>query len=922
MQHKTKTKKDTLSGWHSVLGHCNIRDVLKLEEHVEGMKIDLNGNKDTNFECETCVLGKMCDIRNRNPDRKATAPLELVHLDLAGPVQPAAKDGYKYALICVDDFSNLTLVYFLKQKSDTVHAFKKFLSNMTPYGKVKKVRSDQGGEFISNEFNSVLTENLIHHEKSAPYSPHQNGTAERHWRTIFEMARCLLLESKLPKFMWSYAVMASAYIRNRCINKRIGKTPFEAMTTQKPNISNMHVFGQTCFSLIQNPKKLEPRSEKGIFVGYDKYSPAYLVYFPDTQVVKKVRRVRFTKINKNDNANDDNNFILIDNETNVDTNMNENDDKGTVDETVQNDSNPHLQDDDETALRNNNQDVNPMSQTTQNESVDDTGNASHKRKVRRPKYLDDYECNDDDELNVVTHYCYNAIFDIPHNYKDAISCNNAANWQQAMRSELKSLEENDTYDIVPMPKDQQIIGGKWVYTIKSDKDGNETYKARFVAKGYSQIEGINYHETFSPTTRMSSIRIFTQLALQCDFEIHQLDVKSAFLNAPIDCEIYMKQPEGFELRNEKGDNLVLKLKKSLYGLKQSGRNWNSILDSHLINEGFIRSTNDPCVYFKPDHSVLILVGVDDILVASEPSVLKSVKRSFEEKFQMKDLGNISYFLGIQFESGNEEITMSQSIYITKILERFGMQDCKPRYTPCEMKTLDQGEDSEPLNSDELTLYKQIVGALIYIMTATRPDISYTVTRLSQYMSNAETCHMTMAKHALRYLKGTIDDKLTFVKSAEPLRVTGFYDADWANCKDRKSITGYCFKISETGPVISWKSRKQPTIDLSTCEAEYMALVSAIQEGIYLQSFLNEVSKLDRTHFNLLCDNQGAIALAKNPIKHQRSKHIDIKYHFIRDEITKKRLNVKYIPTDDNVADVFTKPMSRMRNQKFKTSLMG
>jgi len=231
---QSKTQSNTLSGWHSVLGHCNVRDILKLEEHVQGMKIT---DKDTKFECETCVLGKMCDSRNRNPDRKASAPLELVHLDLAGPVHTTAKDGYKYALICVDDFSNLTLVYFLKQKSDTVHAFKKFLSNMTPFGKVKKVRSDQGGEFISNEFSSVLTENLIYHEKSAPYSPHQNGTAERHWRTLFEMARCLLLESNLPEFMWSYAVMASAYIRNRCINNRIGKTPFEAMTNQKPNIS-------------------------------------------------------------------------------------------------------------------------------------------------------------------------------------------------------------------------------------------------------------------------------------------------------------------------------------------------------------------------------------------------------------------------------------------------------------------------------------------------------------------------------------------------------------------------------------------------------------------------------------------------------------------------------------------------------------
>ena len=268
----------SLKEWHEVLGHCNIGDVIRVEKVVEGMKI--TGKRD--FECGVCVEGKMAQYRCREPDKRATKPLDLVHADLAGPVDPMAKDGFRYALAFVDDYSGLVMIYFLKHKGDTVNATKRFLADSAPYGIVKRLRTDQGGEFLSDEFENLLVQSKIKHERSAPYSPHQNGTVERSWRSLFEMARCMLIDSKLPKNLWTYAVMTMAYVRNRCFNPRLQKTGFEAFTGNKPSLSHMHIFGTVCYAYVQMKKKLDARSTKGVFVGYDKGSPAYLVYFPET----------------------------------------------------------------------------------------------------------------------------------------------------------------------------------------------------------------------------------------------------------------------------------------------------------------------------------------------------------------------------------------------------------------------------------------------------------------------------------------------------------------------------------------------------------------------------------------------------------------------------------------------------------------
>ena len=265
-KHSGPQKSECLEVWHRIMGHCNKDDVLNQEKVVNGMKITSKNN----FNCESCILGKQVNHFNRKPDERAESPMEFVHTDLCGPISPVAREGFRYAIAFVDDYSGATFVYFLKQKSDAAKAMLKFLADCAPYGKIKKLRDDSGGEFISKEFGDILITNQIKHESSAPYSPHQNGTVERGWRTLFEMARCLLIEANLPRYLWTYAVMAAAYTRNRCYIQRHQQTPYFKLTGKTPNISNMHIFGTICYSHNHKTKKLDPRSTKGIFLGYDK----------------------------------------------------------------------------------------------------------------------------------------------------------------------------------------------------------------------------------------------------------------------------------------------------------------------------------------------------------------------------------------------------------------------------------------------------------------------------------------------------------------------------------------------------------------------------------------------------------------------------------------------------------------------------
>ena len=557
-------------------------------------------------------------------------------------------------------------------------------------------------------------------------------------------------------------------------------------------------------------------------------------------------------------------------------------------------------------------------------------NKRPQRAKRRPTYLGDYELNSDidssfhdaesDDLHFLDYIC--RVGEVPTSYSEAVNSNNSDLWKVAMQNEYDSLIQMNTFEFVPRPKGRKIIGGRWVFSTKNDENNQLIHKARFVAKGFSQIPSLDYGETFSPTARVTSIRMLCQMAVQENLEISQLDVKSAYLNANIDVDIFMEQPEGFEVYDGNGSKFVLKLNKSLYGLKQAGRMWNKLLHDFLISLKFTQSPSDHCVYIRiiDGTKTVLLVYVDDIIVgSSHEKAANFIKSSLANRFHMKDFGKISNFLGMEFEVNSQSIKIHQSQYVAKILERFKMSNCNPKSIPCDLSVAKLDLNTESPELEDPRLYREIVGSLIYLMTCTRADICYVISILSQFMSKPTMAHLNLAKFVLRYIKGTSTYGLIYVRSKN-LDLTGYSDASWANSADRKSMSGYCFRLSTNSSLISWKTRKQPIVALSTCESEYIAMAFAMQECAFLQQLARDLRVFPDLHpCTLYVDNMGSIELSKNPVFHQRTKHLDIRFHYVREKVASGEVILSYVPSKSNVADIFTKPCSKLALSTFQVS---
>jgi hypothetical protein len=331
----------------------------------------------------------------------------------------------------------------------------------------------------------------------------------------------------------------------------------------------------------------------------------------------------------------------------------------------------------------------------------------------------------------------------------------------------------------------------------------------------------------------------------------------------------------------------------------------------------VQSLSDHCVYTKHTDgiTIIIIVWVDDIIIcAPNLEIVESVKNYLSIQFKMKDMGQLSWFLGIEFTFTDNCIKMNQTKYLERVLNRFKMDDCNPKSVPCNLN-VNKPNDVISKELDDPRLYREIVGSLIYVMSCTRPDICFVVNQLAQKMSKPNTSDFSLSKFALKYIKGTLNYCLTFVKSNN-LDIKGYCDSDWGSATDRRSISGYCFKMNDESSLISWKSKKQPTVALSSCEAEYMAITYAIQEANFLTQLLADMTGMNKKSVDIFVDNQGAIMLAKNPVHHQRSKHIDIKYHYIRSQVKSEIINLHYIPSNENVADIFTKPVSKNKFKEF------
>ena len=489
-------------------------------------------------------------------------------------------------------------------------------------------------------------------------------------------------------------------------------------------------------------------------------------------------------------------------------------------------------------------------------------------------------------------------------------------WVNAMHEELNNFTRNQVWDLVERPKNYNVIGTKWVFRNKQNEDGMVVRnKARLVAQGFTQVEGLDFGETFAPVARLEAIRILLAYACSHNIKLFQMDVKSAFLNGKISELVFVEQPPGFE--DPKKPNHVYKLSKALYGLKQAPRAWYERLRDFLISKGFKIGKVDTTLFTKDIGKDLFVcqIYVDDIIFGStNPSFCEEFGEMMSREFEMSMIGELSFFLGLQIKQLKEGTFVCQSKYVKDILKKFGMEDAKPIKTPMATNGhLDLDEGGNPVDQK---LYRSMIGSLLYL-TASRPDIMFSVCMCARFQAAPRECHLTAVKRILRYLKYSPNIGLWYPKGAH-FDLVGFSDSDYAGCKvDRKSTSGGCQFLGRS--LVSWSSKKQNSVALSTAEAEYISAGSCCAQLLWMkQTLLDYGVKFDE--ILLLCDNESAVKIASNPVQHSRTKHIDIRHHFLRDHVNKGDIKIDGIGTDDQLADIFTKPLDESRFCKLRNEL--
>ena len=879
--------------WHMRLGHVSERGLYELER--QGILKGKLGKK-LDF-CENCVYGKSCRLKFPKARHTTTEKLDYLHSDLWGASKTKTIGGASYFLSIIDDYTRKVWVFLLKNKSDSFNTFvnwKTLIENQTGK-KIKMLRTDNGLEFCSDEFNRYCQDVGIRRHNTVIKTPQQNGIAERMNRTLIERVRCMLNAAGLGKQFWGEALKTACYLINRSPSTALNfKTPQEYWTGQPPGIDHLRIFGCTAYAHIRQDK-LEPRALKCCFIGYPDGVKGYKLWCLEEGFKKCMisRDVVFNEAEmpmKKSNAGPSK---QTDNNENVQIH---------VEDTQKDDQ-----------ARNTEVDQEEEEET----DPDDTQGYQlirdrERRTIRPPSRFGFADCT-----AFALASAEEVSSSVPRTYDEAINCKDRRKWQVAIDEEMASLMKNNTWVVVTKPPGHKLIGCKWIFKEKEGLPGEEIrYKARLVAKGFSQKEGIDFNDIFSPVVKQTSIRIMMAKAAKFDLDMDQMDVKTAFLHGKLEEEIYMAEPDGF--KSSKPNQACLLLK-SLYGLKQAPRQWNLRFHEFMTRNSFNRSNYDPCVYYN-SVPIWLLLYVDDILIIGKDRLeINRIKKLLGTEFEMKDMGEAKRILGIDIRRERPtRITLSQRDYIQKVLVKFCMSESKPVTTPLaphfKLSQSQSPETEEEKAYMDSIPYASCVGSLMYCMVCTRPDLAYGLSMVSRFISDPGNEHWSAVKWILRYLKGTMDVGLEYNNNSDNQveDVTGYVDSDYAGSIDtRRSITGYAFTV--LGGCVSWKSNLQKVVALSSTEAEYMAATEAIKEAIWLKGITTELgfnSEIVLVH----CDNQSALHLMKNPMFHERSKHIDIKLHFIRDVIAKGEIQVKKIGTKENPADMLTKyvPLAKFR----------
>ncbi|SYW82257.1 uncharacterized protein UHO2_00742 [Ustilago hordei] len=764
------------------------------------------------------------------------APLELVHVDLMTDFKGHA--NYHYALVAVDNFSSLIYVEPLCTKSAALTALRRWIARMerATDRKLKTLRSDNGGEWCSLEAEDWQTREGFKWQKSVPGISIQNGRVERAIRLVQEKMCSMLIGHACPRELWLYAITAAAHIMNLTLSatKTIPHKVFYGTTTHKL-AQQLQVFGCLAWVHVQ-PKdqqgKYRARAKPAIMIGYDDEHKAWKFCNPDQPAsIQWSNSATFHE------------------------------DKGWSDRQQE-------------AVR-------PM--VTVEVEEEGVTPAIVEEETRSETAVEDLLPAVDSTVGAAN----TAILNLDPTLGEAMNGEDAQLWKEAIRKELEGLEAMGTWEVVHQPPGVPLVDSKVVLRLKLDADGVPVkHKARLVARGFTQREGIDYQETFSPVAPLGAIRAILALAVQNNWEVQALDITMAYLNSTLKEAIYMKPPEGSGVAPSK-----------VYKVECA-----------------------PCIYTKgqgEDMAIVVIYVDDTLVIAPRLETVLKVKKQIGQRWKMEDSGEVSHFLGIKISQNRAMCTMmiSQSGYIDQVLAKHLDKCTKPTMVP--MQSILEG--TLVTSAAQQREYPVIVGKLLWVANSTRPDLSLTVGVLARHMCEPSQEHYQAAQRVLCYLESTRQVGLVYRASESQEPLVAHSDANWASDAtiQRRSTSGSVALVY--GNPVAWKSATQRCVSLSAVEAEFIAATEATREVLFLKQLLRSIGIATGTP-TVYSDNTGCIQVSKDPAQHWKLKHIDTKYHFIRNNVQEGRVQIKYVDTTRNLADILTKPIGRQAMQQARSGL--
>jgi hypothetical protein len=922
--------------WHQRLNHLNLRSMRKLREARAITGMVWSTEEETafiSFVCPGCAKGKMkrkpTFKSNPYPQRRINGPGDLIFIDLYFSNIPSLQ-GHTVGLLIIDAFSRCAWTETAPSKDQAAVKFKKWLDYMAqlrvPVNHFTMVRSDNGGEFIGEQFLAILTSYGLQPER-APPKAHVH-VVERHIGLMKESMRSLIQaaytnlsraaewmstsKTSNPFIFWPHAARHACAVAN-CLPfsddpSAESKTKHEMFFKKAPDYSRFKVFGCTVFVLnyADERETMDNTSQEAVYLGFDPIVPhTWRVLKINTKRVVNSKNCVF-------NENLDLQSIPVFNKSLHQDFQYWSEDPDSFGEYVGDVVNP---------------DVNNLPwhlSSVRAHLLQESADAAYlaERQALAMAVV---------QTSPLDSRC-------PRNIHEALA---SPVWKASLQRETDSLAKNNIIEFVAWTSHMKVFDITYVWKIKNSiVTGLKTYKTRACFRGDRQREGIDYDETFSPVIRLKTLRTLLALAAAMRAHVHHMDVDTAFLYGVMDEDeptIYIKIPVGYPVppevaqQQENGVKFCGRLLKALYGLKQAPRLWNKNIDAFLRSIGFTPMVTDPCLYRKntPHGFIYIAVFVDDLVIsAPTEDLMTETKNALKGHYNMKDLGSISECLGIRikYDQPNGIMKLDQTDYIEAMIKHFGFQNLRQARTPLDpgiklSVAMAPATDADKTEASKFP-YREIIGKLMYLMLCTRPDIAYAVSFLSKFNSCHGSAHHTAVMHLLRYLLTTKDLCITY--GPGPIDLTGFSDASWGSDVDtRRSVTGYVFFIA--GGPVSWKSKQQTTVALSSAEAEYMALCDAAKEAVHLRWLLQDIDPVFKASGKpaiIFEDNTACIALASNPVLHERTKHIDMRYHFVRERIVSKEISVHFVGTDLMLADLLTKPVSVQVSNNLLFRLLG